>query len=318
MIIVKNMNWIHYCASVTQGQAVMEVQMTRAQVSFEVFPPQSVDASFRLWQAVQALSPLSPDFVSVTYGAGGGTRSQTQETLATLQRTYGVEVAAHLTCLGATRAQTLQTAAAFAALGVRQIVALRGDAPQGSARFTPHPDGFGDTVELVAALAKTGLFTLRVAAYPERHPDAPNAQADVDWLKRKIDAGASSAITQFFFKADTFLRFRDACAKAGITAPVIPGILPIQSWAGAKRFAARCGASVPQRLDEGFTAAARDGRERLFALTQCATLCERLLAEGVGQLHFYTLNCADLTRDVVRALGLTSELTPQLAQSRVA
>ena len=318
MIIVKNMNWIHYCASVTQGQAVMEVQMTRAQVSFEVFPPQSVDASFRLWQAVQALSPLSPDFVSVTYGAGGGTRSQTQETLATLQRTYGVEVAAHLTCVGATRAQTLQTAAAFAAVGVRQIVALRGDAPQGAARFTPHPDGFASTVELVEALAKTGLFTLRVAAYPERHPETADTKADVDWLKRKIDAGASSAITQFFFEADTFLRFRDACAKAGITAPIIPGILPIQTWAGAKRFAARCGASVPQRLDEGFTTATRDGRERLFALTQCATLCERLLQEGVAQLHFYTLNCADLTRDVVRALGLAPEVIPYLAKSRVA
>lgn len=314
MINVKNMNLIHYRASVTQGQAVMEVQMTRAQVSFEVFPPQTVDASFRLWEAVQALSPLSPDFVSVTYGAGGGTRSQTQETLATLQRSYGLTVAAHLTCVGASRAETLQTAAAFAAAGVRQIVALRGDAPQGATRFTPHPDGFANTVELVEALAKTGLFTLRVGAYPERHPDAADTKADVDWLKRKIDAGASCAITQFFFEADTFLRFRDACAKAGITAPVIPGILPIQSWAGAKRFAARCGATVPQRLDEGFTTAARDGRERLFALTQCTTLCERLLAEGVAQLHFYTLNCADLTRDVVRALGLA----PDLALSRVA
>lgn len=292
--------------------------MTRAQVSFEVFPPQSVESSFRLWEAIAALSPLSPDFVSVTYGAGGGTRSQTQDTLATLQRSYGVQVAAHLTCVGASRSETLETAAAFAAAGVRQIVALRGDAPQGSARFTPHPDGFANSVDLVAALAKTGQFTLRVGAYPERHPDAAHAQADVDWLKRKIDAGASSAITQFFFEAETFLRFRDACAKAGITAPVIPGILPIQSWAGAKRFAQRCGASVPTRLDEGFTIAARDGRERLFALTQCATLCERLLAEGVAHLHFYTLNSAELTRDVVRALGLAPDLAPRLAQSRVA
>ena len=292
--------------------------MPRAQVSFEIFPPQDTQATARLWEAVSALSPLSPDFISVTYGAGGGTRSQTQDTLATLQRNHGVQVAAHLTCVGANRAQTLETAAAYAAAGVRQIVALRGDAPQGAARFTPHPDGFANTVELVAALAKTGQFTLRVGAYPERHPDAANAQADVDWLKRKIDAGASSAITQFFFEADTFLRFRDACIKAGITAPIIPGILPIQSWAGAKRFAQRCGASVPTRLDEGFTAATRDGRERLFALTQCATLCERLLSEGVANLHFYTLNSADLTRDVVRALGLAPDLVPHLAQSRVA
>jgi len=292
--------------------------MPRAQVSFEIFPPQDTQAAARLWEAVSALSPLSPDFISVTYGAGGGTRSQTQDTLATLQRNHGVQVAAHLTCVGASRAQTLDTAAAYAAAGVRQIVALRGDAPQGAARFTPHPDGFAHTVELVAALAKTGQFTLRVGAYPERHPDAANAQADVDWLKRKIDAGASSAITQFFFEADTFLRFRDACIKAGITAPIIPGILPIQSWAGAKRFAQRCGTSVPTRLDEGFTAAIRDGRERLFALTQCATLCERLLSEGVANLHFYTLNSADLTRDVVRALGLAPDLVPHLAQSRVA
>ena len=288
--------------------------MPRAQVSFEIFPPQDTQAAARLWEAVSALSPLSPDFISVTYGAGGGTRSQTQDTLTTLQRNHGVQVAAHLTCVGASRAQTLDTAAAYAAAGVRQIVALRGDAPQGAARFTPHPDGFANTVELIATLAKTGQFTLRVGAYPERHPDAANAQADVDWLKRKIDAGASSAITQFFFEADTFLRFRDACTKAGITAPIIPGILPIQSWAGAKRFAQRCGASVPTRLDEGFTAATRDGRERLFALTQCATLCERLLTEGVANLHFYTLNAADLTRDVVRALGLA----PDFALSRVA
>jgi methylenetetrahydrofolate reductase (NADPH) len=204
--------------------------MPRAQVSFEIFPPQDPQASARLWEAVSALSPLSPDFISVTYGAGGGTRSQTQDTLTTLQRNHGVQVAAHLTCVGASRAQTLDTAAAYAAAGVRQIVALRGDAPQGTGRFTPHPDGFANTVELIAALAKTGQFTLRVGAYPERHPDAANAQADVDWLKRKIDAGASSAITQFFFEADTFLRFRDACTKAGITAPIIPGILPIHRF----------------------------------------------------------------------------------------
>jgi len=288
--------------------------MPRAQVSFEIFPPQDPQASARLWEAVSALSPLSPDFISVTYGAGGGTRSQTKDTLTTLQRNHGVQVAAHLTCVGASRAQTLDTAAAYAAAGVRQIVALRGDAPQGTGRFTPHPDGFANTVEFVGALAKTGQFTLRVGAYPERHPDAPHSQADVDWLKRKIDAGASSAITQFFFEAETFLRFRDSCTKAGITAPLIPGILPIHSWAGAKHLALRCGASVPVRLDEGFAAATRDGRARLFALTHCSILCDRLLSEGVPHLHFYTLNSADLTRDVVRALGLG----PDLALSRVA
>ena len=288
--------------------------MPHAQVSFEIFPPQSVESSFRLWEAVQALAPLSPDFISITYGAGGGARHATQDMLSTLQGIYGLQFAAHLTCVGASRAETLETAAAFAAAGLRQIVALRGDAPQGSARFAPHPDGFANSVDLVAALAKTGHFTLRVGAYPERHPDAPYSQADIDWLKRKIDAGASSAITQFFFEAETFLRFRDSCTKVGITAPLIPGILPIHSWAGAKRLALSCGASVPVRLDKGFTAATRDGRARLFALTHCTILCDRLLSEGVPHQHFYTLNSADLTRDVVRALGLG----PDLALSRVA
>lgn len=288
--------------------------MTRANVSFEFFPPQTLDASFRLWESVQALAPLAPDFVSVTYGAGGTTRNLTQDAVETIRANYGLNVAAHLTCVGATRAETLDIAAGYAAAGVREIVALRGDAPKGSARFTPHPDGFANTVDLVAELARTGDFTIRVGAYPERHPDAAESASDVRWLKAKIDAGASSAITQFFFEADTFLRFRDACHKAGISAPIIPGILPIQSWDGAKRFAARCGTHIPQRLDEAFALAARDGREDLLALTQCTTLCERLLTEGVQDLHFYTLNRAHLTREVVRALGLV----PEVALEKVA
>lgn len=288
--------------------------MTRARVSFEFFPPQSLDASFRLWEAVQVLAPLSPDFASVTYGAGGAAQNLTLDTARTLKANYGLRVAGHLTCVGASRAETLAVADSYAAAGLRDIVALRGDAPRGETRFTPHPDGFANTVELVEALAATGKFNIRVGAYPERHPDAADAQSDVRWLKAKLDAGATSAITQFFFEADTFLRFRDACHKAGITAPLIAGILPIQSWEGAKRFAARCGAHVPQRLDEAFAFAARDGREDLLALTQCTTLCERLLTEGVQDLHFYTLNRAHLTREVVRALGLV----PEMALGKVA
>jgi methylenetetrahydrofolate reductase (NADPH) len=195
----------------------------------------------------------------VTYGAGGTTRKLTHEAVTTLHRNFGLPVAAHLTCVDATREETLEIAGSYAEAGVTEIVALRGDAPKGTTRFTPHPEGFADSVELIAALAATGRFTLRVGAYPERHPDAADAHADVLWLKRKLDAGAESAITQFFFEADTFLRFRDACAAAGITAPIRPGILPITSWEGAKRFAARCGAHVPQRLDEAFGIAARDG-----------------------------------------------------------
>lgn len=288
--------------------------MSQARVSFEFFPPQTLDASFRLWETVQALAPMAPNFVSVTYGAGGTTRKLTHEAVGAIHRNYGLNVAAHLTCVDATRAETLEIAAAYAAIGVTEIVALRGDAPKGASRFTPHPEGFANTAELVEALAATGKFKLHVGAYPERHPDAADDKADIRFLKRKLEAGASSAITQFFFEAETFLRFRDACAREGITAPIIPGILPIQSWEGAKRFAARCGTKVPARLDEAFAFAARDGREDLLALTQCTTLCDRLISEGVEDLHFYTLNRPDLTREVVRALGLS----PEVALEKVA
>ncbi|WP_054007636.1 methylenetetrahydrofolate reductase [NAD(P)H] [Cypionkella psychrotolerans] len=292
--------------------------MPAPRISFEFFPPQSLDASFKLWETVQVLAPMQPNFVSVTYGAGGTTRKLTHDAVATIKRNYGLNVAAHLTCVDASRAETLEIAEAYAEVGVTEIVALRGDAPKGADRFTAHPDGFASSVELVEALAKTGKFKLRVGAYPEPHPDAADKFADVSWLKRKIDAGASSAITQFFFEADTFFRFRDACVKAGITAPIIPGILPIQSWDGTKKFAARCGASVPQRLDEGFAVAKRDGREDLLALTQCTTLCSRLIEGGAEDLHFYTLNRPELTREVVRALGIAPELSPQIALEKVA
>ncbi len=288
--------------------------MSKPRVSFEFFPPQTLDASFRLWETVQALAPLAPDFVSVTYGAGGTTRKLTHDAVEAIQRNYGLNVAAHLTCVDATRAETMAIAESYAAIGVKEIVALRGDAPKGAERFTAHPDGFASVLELIEALANTDKFKIRVGAYPERHPDAADTSADIRWLKRKLDAGASSAITQFFFEAETFLRFRDACIREGITAPIIPGILPIQSWAGAKRFAARCGTRIPPRLDEAFAFAARDGREDLLALTQCTTLCDRLLTEGVEDLHFYTLNRPHLTREVVRALGLV----PEMALEKVA
>lgn len=287
--------------------------MTSPRISFEFFPPQTLDASFRLWETVQALAPLAPNFVSVTYGAGGATRKLTHDAVGTIGRNYGLNVAAHLTCVDASRAETMEIAAAYADMGVTEIVALRGDAPKGAARFTAHPDGFASSVDLVAALAKTGKFKVRVGAYPEPHPDAADGLADVTWLKRKIDAGATSAITQFFFNADTFFRFRDACVAAGITAPIIPGILPIQNWDATKRFAARCGTSVPARLDEGFAMAIRDGREELLALTHCTALCDRLITGGVEDLHFYTLNRPHLTREVARALGLTPEMAPALA-----
>ena len=273
-------------------------------ISLEFFPPQTLDASFRLWETVQALAPMSPEFVSVTYGAGGTTRKLTHEAVGTIHRNYGLKVAAHLTCVDATRAETLEIAESYASAGVTEIVALRGDAPKGADRFTPHPEGFASSVELVEALAKTGKFKIRVGAYPEPHPDSASTAADVAFLKRKIDAGATSAITQFFFEPDTFFRFRDACVKAGINAPIIPGILPIISWEGAKKFALRCGGDVPKKLDEAFTRAIADGREELYALAQCTSLCDRLIEGGAEDLHFYTLNRPDMTREVVRALGI--------------
>lgn len=282
--------------------------MASPRISFEFFPPQSLDASFKLWETVQALAPMAPEFVSVTYGAGGTTRALTHDAVGTIGRNYGLRVAAHLTCVNASRAETLEIAESYAEAGVSQIVALRGDAPAGQARFTPHPEGFANSVDLVAALAATGKFTLRVGAYPEQHPDAADSGADVEWLRRKIDAGASSALTQFFFDADTFFRFRDRCAAAGIFAPIIPGILPITGWEGVKRFAARCGAHVPQRLDEAFQTAGRDGRSDLLALTHCTALCDRLIEGGVEDLHFYTLNRPHLTREVLRALGIASQI----------
>jgi methylenetetrahydrofolate reductase (NADPH) len=288
--------------------------MTAPRISFEFFPPQTLDASFRLWETVQMLAPLKPNFASVTYGAGGTTRKLTHEAVTAIGKNYGLNVAAHLTCVDATRAETLEIAEAYAAAGVTEIVALRGDAPKGADRFVPHPEGFAHSVELIEALAATGKFTLRVGAYPEPHPEAADSLADVRWLKRKIDAGASSAITQFFFEADTFLRFRDLCAKEGITAPIIPGILPIDNWSGVKKFASRCGTQIPQWLDEAFTTAKRDGREELLSVALCTELCDTLLREGVEDLHFYTLNRPHLTREVCHALGIT----PELALEKVA
>jgi methylenetetrahydrofolate reductase (NADPH) len=283
--------------------------MSTPRISFEFFPPHSLDGSFRLWDTVQTLAPLGPDFVSVTYGAGGTTRDLTHDAVKTIGAHYDLNVAAHLTCVNASRAETLAIAESYAVAGVREIVALRGDPPKGVGTFAPHPDGFADSAELVAALAETGKFHIRVGAYPDPHPDAADPTADVTWLKRKIDAGAGSAITQFFFEAETFFRFRDACAAAGIDAPIIPGILPIENWAGVKTFAARCGTQVPQWLADAFETATRDDRADLLATAVCTELCSDLMDGGVENLHFYTLNKPGLTRDVVHALGITPEVT---------
>ena len=278
-------------------------------VSFEFFPPQSLEASFRLWETLGTLAPLAPEFVSVTYGAGGTTRDLTHDAVKTIHANYGVPVAAHLTCVEATRAETLAIADSYAAAGVTRIVALRGDPPRGATGFQPHPEGFASSVELVEALAATGRFDIAVGAYPDPHPEAKDLAACVDYLKRKVDAGASTAITQFFFEAETFFRFRDACADAGIAARIVPGILPVGNWTRVRGFASRCGAVIPTWLDEAYAAAIRDGREALLSTALCTELCTELLEGGVEDLHFYTLNSPDLTRDVCAALGVAPRVT---------
>ena len=277
--------------------------MSAPSVSFEFFPPKSLKASFRLWDAVSALSTLSPEWVSVTYGAGGTTRSLTREAIETIGAAFDLRVAGHLTCVDASREETLAVAEGFRKAGVEDIVALRGDPADPEIGFRAHPDGFHDSCDLVAALASRG-FHVRVGAYPDPHPEARHADSDVEWLRRKADAGAAEAVTQFFFDADTFLRFRDRCVAAGIDIPIVPGVLPVETWSRTRTFAAKCGAIVPDELAAGFDVAERHGRADLFAVAQCAELADRLVEEGCGHLHFYTMNRPELTRDVCLALGL--------------
>ena len=266
----------------------MEYQMTSLNVSFEFFPPKTIEASFRLWDTVQTLAPLAPRFVSVTYGAGGTTRQLTREAVAAIAGSTDLSVAAHLTCVDATKEDTLSLAKSWADLGVKDIVALRGDPPKGTEGFAPHPEGFANSCEMIEALAASGDFNIRVGAYPHKHPEAASLKDDVDWLKRKIDAGASEAITQFFFEADDFFRFRDLCDKAGITAPITPGILPIENWAGTKAFAQRCGAQIPDWMDAAFQTALRDDRSDLLSVALSTELCSDLIDGGVENFHFYT------------------------------
>jgi len=288
--------------------------MTSLNVSFEFFPPKTIEASFRLWDTVQTLAPLAPRFVSVTYGAGGTTRQLTREAVAAIAGSTDLSVAAHLTCVDATKEDTLSLAKSWADLGVKDIVALRGDPPKGTEGFAPHPEGFANSCEMIEALAASGDFNIRVGAYPHKHPEADSLKNDVDWLKRKIDAGASEAITQFFFEADDFFRLRDLCDKSGITAPITPGILPIENWAGTKAFAQRCGAQIPDWMDAAFQTALRDDRSDLLSVALSTELCSDLIDGGVENFHFYTLNKPELTRDICAAIGVT----PQTVLQKVA
>lgn len=272
-------------------------------LSFEFFPPSSLEASFKLWNAIDALAGFAPEFISVTYGAGGSTRALTKSAVAVIRQNYGLEVAGHLTCVNASRDEVIEVARGYVESGAKQIVALRGDAPKGADSFSAHPDGFANSIELIEALAAMNEFKIRVGAYPHKHPEAANDLADIEYLKRKFDAGADSAITQFFFESEDFLRFRDRCDKAGITNKITPGILPIENWEKTKKFSARCGTPTPVWMDKAYSNANSVDEARLLSTALCTEICDDLLCEGVEDLHFYTLNDPTLTQDVCRALG---------------
>jgi len=275
------------------------------QVSFEFFPPATPDAEAALWRAVQRLAPLAPRFVSVTYGADGSTRDRTHGIVRRIRHETKLTGAPHLTCVGASRGEVLDVARRYWDDGIRHVVALRGDPPQGTDRYVPHPDGFTYAADLVQGLRTVGDFDISVACYPEVHPEAPDAAFDLANLRRKIDAGASRAISQFFFDTDHFLRFRDRCAAAGIAAPIVPGLLPIGKFSQTLRFAQRCGARVPQWLHERFAGLDDDPETRqLISAHVAIEQVQRLRYHGVDEFHFYTLNRAELTYAICAALGL--------------
>lgn len=277
-------------------------------VSFEFFPPKSEAMAATLWESIQTLAPLGPRFVSVTYGAGGSTRERTHQTVERILSETELTPAAHLTCVGSSRAEVDAIAKDYWELGVRHLVALRGDSPEPGKPYSKHPDGYANATELVAGLKRIAPFDISVAAYPEIHPDSGNRDADLDNLKRKVDAGADRAITQFFFSAESFFRFRDDAAAAGVNVEIVPGILPVTNVATTRRFAGICGASIPTWLDELFEGLdALPAARQLIAATVAAELCGQLYAGGVRNFHFYTLNRAELSYAICHLLGARAQ-----------
>jgi methylenetetrahydrofolate reductase (NADPH) len=274
-------------------------------VSFEFFPPNDAAMEATLWRSIERLGPLAPRFVSVTYGADGSTRERTHRVITRIQRETNLTGAPHLTCIGAPREEILDIARQYWDEGIRHIVALRGDPPREAHGYVPHPRGFAYAADLVAGLKTVADFDISVAAYPEVHPEARSAAFDLDNLRRKIDAGATRAITQFFYDRDVFLRFRDACAGAGIGATIVPGILPITRFPQVCTFAARCGASIPEWLRERFAGLDEDAEtRRLIAAAVAIEQVENLVRHGVHEFHFYTLNRAELAFAICHALGV--------------
>ena len=278
------------------------------QMSFEFFPPKSEAMADTLWSSIQTLAPLGPRFVSVTYGAGGSTRERTHATVERILKETALTPAAHLTCVGASRSEIDSIAQGYWDLGVRHIVALRGDPPEAGTKYRPHDDGYRDAIELVAGLKRVAPFDISVAAYPEIHPDSSTRAFDLENLRRKVDAGADRAITQFFFSPDCFFRFRDEAAAAGIDAEIVPGILPVSNVATTRRFAQLCGASIPDWLDQMFEGLDDlPSARQLIAATIAAELCGQLYAGGVRHFHFYTLNRAELSYAICHLLGARAQ-----------
>ena len=277
-------------------------------VSFEFFPPKTEKMAETLWDSIQTLAPLHPRFVSVTYGAGGSTRERTHATVKRILDETELTPAAHLTCVGASRADIDAIARDYWDLGVRHIVGLRGDPPEVGSGYQPHPEGYRDAIDLVAGLKAVAPFDISVAAYPEIHPDSSSRAFDLENLKRKVDAGADRAITQFFFSADCFFRFRDEAAAAGIDVEIVPGILPVSNVATTRRFAQSCGAGIPDWLDAMFEGLDDlPSARQLIAATVAAELCGQLYAGGVRHFHFYTLNRAELSYAICHLLGVRAK-----------
>ncbi|AHC73420.1 5,10-methylenetetrahydrofolate reductase [Candidatus Endolissoclinum faulkneri L5] len=273
-------------------------------VSFEFFPPKDKEGEANLLRTVSCLEAYRPSFASVTYGAGGSTREGTSRIIKRLAEESTLTPAAHLTCVGATREEINEIVRAWQAAGIKHIVALRGDAPAGAEKYQPHPNGYANAAELTAGLRKMGDFEISVGAYPDVHPDSPSVAADLENLKRKIDEGANRAITQYFFEADTFLRFRDLCTKAGINVPIVPGILPIIKFKTVLHFSKSCGAVIPKWIVDLFDGLDEDPEtSQLVAAATASDLCMKLMTEGVEDFHFYTLNRSQLTSAICRRLG---------------
>ena len=277
----------------------------RPLVSFEFFPPKDEEMERTLWSSIQRLTALQPRFVSVTYGADGSTRTRTHNIVTRIQQTTSLTAAPHLTCIGSPREEILEIARNYWQHGIRHIVALRGDPPQGSGKYQPHSGGYAYAVDLVKGLRSVGDFEISVATYPEPHPEAPHAAFELDNLKAKLDAGAARAITQFFFDPELFLRFRDRCAAAGITSSIVPGILPITRFPQMLRMAQRCGASVPDSMVHRFAGLDDDpDTRRLIAAAVAIEQVQALQAHGVEEFHFYTLNRSELTYAICHALNV--------------